>query len=77
MGLHPLEILILICCIYHYKIAVVPYLVHDQVIHHTAIFIAHGAVAGLAIGHDRIVIGQDHVQVLLCITASADDLPHV
>ena len=77
MVLHPCIVLILVGSVHHDKIAVIPNLIHNQVIHHAALFIAHGTVSGLALRHDRIVIGEEHVQILKGIRSFANHFPHV
>ena len=74
---HPGKILVLVGCIHHYKIVIVMHFVDDQVIHRTAIFIAHGAVAGLPVLHDRIIIGQEMIQIRNCVRSLHQDLAHM
>ena len=76
-GLHPGIVLILIGSVHNNEVAVVPYLIDNQVVHHASLFVAHGAVSRLSLCHDRIIIGQQHVQVLKRILSPADDLTHV
>ena len=48
----------------HDEVGLVGALVDDEVVHHAALLVAHGAVAGLAAGHHGVVVGQQMVQVL-------------
>ena len=53
------------------------FLINNQVIDHTALVIAHGAVAGSAIAHVVKLVGQHVVQVFQSIGSFAGDFTHV
>ena len=77
MLCHPGEILVLVGGVYHHKVVVVVYFVDDQVVHRATVFVAHGAVAGFSVLHDRVVVGQQVVQVGHRVGALHQDLAHV
>ena len=77
MRKHPLIVLILIGCVYYDKILIVCLLIYNQIIHGSALLIAHRAIPCLAIFHIIKIVGQDHLEIRQRILSLAQNLSHM
>ena len=64
MVLHPIDIFFTICRIHNHQIFLLVITVYNQVVHHSAVLVAHYAVADLTIIHVCEIIGQYVVDIL-------------
>ena len=77
MLLHMCHILVPVGGIDHHQVLFLPKLVHNQVIHAAAIFMAHDAVADTPHSHIGKIIGQHVIEACQCRRPGEHHLAHV
>ena len=77
LFLNPSPVLVNISCIDDQEVAVCSHLIDQQVVHYTAIFVAHHAIENLSGIHLGDVVRKDMVDVTLGIGTTYQDLAHV
>ena len=68
---------VVICCIYYDKVMVIWFLIYNQIIHCTAILIAHRAISCLTVYHIVKIVRQNHLKILECIFSFTQHFTHV
>ena len=77
MSFDPGEVLILVGSIYYHQEFVLVLSVDDEVVHNSAILVAHRGVSCLTVMHSGIIVGKKIIQVCDGIRTLDGDLAHV
>ena len=77
MSLDPVRILFPVARVHDHEVPVSRDPVNDQIVHCSALLVAHRTVACLPVLHDGIVVGEQPVQVADCIRSLHDHFTHM
>ena len=74
---HPRPVLVDVSGIDDDEEVILAHLIHEEVIHRTAVLIAHHAIENLARLHAAHVVGEDMVDISLCVGSLDSHFSHM